>query len=123
MMEKYMGYQNDKSILSEIKMCEFVWGSKFYSRVLNQVVWIVLGYPFNLADEEAYCKIRSNLKLCRRGKKEWKIFPYPFRPEDGLSVYFTKTACRPMAYDFSKKKPPKFSADATILQASKQTRK
>src|SRR5262245_3000218 len=123
MMEENMEFQNDKSMLSETKIGEFVWASKFYSRLLNQVVWIVLGHPFNLADEEAYWKVKNNLKLSRRGKKEWKIFPYPFTPEDGLSVYFMKTTYRRRSHDFSKNNSPQVYAEVSILQVLNRTSK
>ena len=118
-----MECQNDKSMLSEIKIGDFVWASKFYSRLLNQVIWIVLGNPMKLADEEAYWKLKTDLKLSHRGKKEWKIFSSPFMPEDGVSVYFAKTVYKRADHDFSKKRSAVFRAEVTILQASKRTRK
>ena len=65
----------------------FVCAARLYSRVLNDSVWIVVGYPLNQSVEEDYPATKARLGLRPRHKAKWKIWPSPFTAPDGKNLF------------------------------------
>jgi len=87
-MKHYELQISEEGQRGETQNYRLVWVAKFYSCALQDCVWLVLSYPFNLDDELSYLRTKERLRLRRRGRAGWRIWPYPFTPPDG-HAYFT----------------------------------
>lgn len=70
-----------------------VWVAKFYSRTMQDSLWLVLSFhPGHAEGELSYLKAKEVLRLRHRGRTVWQIWPFPFTPPDGRSCFITEAA-------------------------------
>ena len=68
-----------------------VWAAKFYSRNRGDSLWLVLRYhPGHAKVEDGLRQARNVLRLSRRRRTLWKVWPNPFIPPDECELYFSQ---------------------------------
>ena len=75
--------QNDAPPKRKSSPTPQVQAARFYSRILQERIWLVFDYP---GDRLAYGAAQQILGLTNASP--WKIYPRSFRPSDGYSCYF-----------------------------------
>ena len=69
-----------------------VWAGRFYSRTLEESVWVIFNYPFSSTTEKEYQKATHALKLKRGDGAKGKIWPRPFTSPDGRAYFVCSAA-------------------------------
>jgi len=74
--------------VSKSREGRLVWAAKFYSGVRGDSLWLVVGcHPGHAKAEDRLLQARETLRLRRRGRTAWKVWPNPFNPPDDCELY------------------------------------
>ncbi len=82
--------QSDLGMIPVSKSREdnLVWAAKFYSRDRGDSLWLVLGcHPGHAKAEDRLLQAKAELRLRRRGKTMWTVWPNPFNSPDDCELY------------------------------------